>query len=336
MFTRREMPPHVLADMLGRLATALAAGIDLRRAWQAETGRVPAAWRGRMDRVGKALAAGAPLGEALAAAGDTFPPLVRGMAGVGDRTGREVDCLRDVADAVKRGVMFRRALARSIAGPAFQLAVAVAVVGFLILMAGMTNRDLLGIGLRGVGGLCIYLAGVAGTVVGGRFLLAAAAADWRRRGPVRRLVEIVPVVGPALRAAEAAAWCRAASLASAAGLDAGRVASLAAAVAPGLAVDTDRLEERLRAGDSLAEALDRTRRFPHRLLEMLAVGEATGTTAEVLDRLAGEYDVAAADGLAMAVRGIGLLVWAAVAALIGLLVVRIFADYLRAIRQAAG
>ena len=40
-----------------------------------------------------------------------------------------------------------------------------------------------------------------------------------------------------------------------AGLDAGRVASLAAAVAPGLAVDTDRLEERLRAGDSLAEAL---------------------------------------------------------------------------------
>jgi type II secretory pathway component PulF len=68
---------------------------------------------------------------------------------------------------------------------------------------------------------------------------------------------------------------------------------------------------------------------------MVAVGEATGTTAEVLDRLAGEYELAAADGLSIAIRGIGLLVWAAVAALIGLLVVRIFADYVAAIRQAA-
>lgn len=332
---RREMPPQILADMLARLATALAAGIDLRRAWQAETGRVPAAWRGRMEAVGKALAAGRPLGAALAAAGDTFPPLVRGMAGVGDRTGREVDCLRDVVAALRRDVTLRRALMRSLAGPAVQFVVALAVVGLLILVAGVTHRDLLGIGLRGLRGLCIYLAGVAGAAAAGRFLLAAAAADWRRRGPVRRIVAWVPVVGPALRAAEAAAWCRAASLASAAGLDAGRVAALAASVAPGLAVDTAALEERLRGGDSLAEALDRTRRFPHRLLEMVAVGEATGTTAEVLDRLAGEYDLAAADGLSAVIRGIRLLVWAAVAALIGLLVVRIFADYVAAIRQAA-
>ena len=329
------MPSPILADMLARLATALAAGIDLRRAWQGETGRVPAAWRGRMDAVGKALAAGRPLGDALAAAGDTFPPLVRGMAGVGDRTGREVECLRDVTDALRRGVQFRRGLRRSLAGPAFQFAVALAVVGFLILMAGMTHRDILGIGLRGVRGLCVYLAGVAGAVAVGRLLLAAAVADWRRRGPVRRVVEMVPVVGPALRAAEAAAWCRAASLASAAGLDAGRVASLGAAVAPGLAVDTAALEERLRAGDSLAEALDRTRRFPRRLLEMVAVGEATGTTAETLDRLADDYDRDAADGLKAAIHGIGFLVWAAVAALIGLLVVRIFSDYVAAIRQAA-
>ncbi|MFM9194359.1 MAG: hypothetical protein ACKOWG_01185, partial [Planctomycetia bacterium] len=34
-----EMPRAVVADMLGRLAVALAAGIDLRRAWQLETTR---------------------------------------------------------------------------------------------------------------------------------------------------------------------------------------------------------------------------------------------------------------------------------------------------------
>ena len=44
---RREMPRTLQADLLGRLATALAAGIDLRKAWHSEIGRVPARWRPR-------------------------------------------------------------------------------------------------------------------------------------------------------------------------------------------------------------------------------------------------------------------------------------------------
>jgi type II secretory pathway component PulF len=336
MFSRREMPPQILADMLGRLATALAAGIDLRRAWQSEVGRVPAAWRGRMTAVAEQLAAGKPLAAALSAAGDTFPPLVRGMAELGDRTGRDVDVLRELAETMRRLVRFRRALRQSLVGPAFQLAVALAVVALLILVAGFTRHDMLGLGLRGVPGLIAFAGIVAAVAAAARLLVWLAVADWRRRGPVRTLVSLVPVAGPALRAAEAAAWCRAASLAAGAGLDAGRVTALGAAVAPGLAVDAAALEERLRGGDTLAEALDRTRRFPHRLLEMLAVGEATGTTAEVLDRLAEAYDLEAADGLRLAIRGIGMLVWAAVAALVALIVVRVFSDYVRLIRQAAG
>lgn len=336
MFSRREMPSQILADVLGRLATALAAGIDLRRAWQSEVGRVPAAWRGRMQAVADALAAGKPLAAALAAAGDTFPPVVRGMAEVGDRTGRDVDILRELAETLRRTVRFRRGLRQSLFGPAFQLGMALGVVGLLILVAGFTRHDMLGLGLRGVPGLIMFGGILAGVVAAGWLVLSLAVADWRRRGPVRRIVSLVPVVGPAIKAAEAAAWCRAASLAAGAGLDAGRVTALGAAVAPGLAVDPEPLAARLRGGDTLAEALDRTRRFPHRLLEMLAVGEATGTTAEVLDRLAGEYDLEAADGLRATIRGIGMLVWAAVATLIALLVVRSFSDYVRLIRDAAG
>ena len=330
------MPPHVLADVLGRLATALAAGIELRRAWQSEVGRVPAAWRGRMQAVAAGLAAGTPLAAALAAAGDTFPPLVRGMAEVGDRTGRDVDVLRELAETLRRTVRFRRGLRQSLAGPALQLMLALGVVGLLILVAGFTRHDMLGLGLRGVRGLVTFGVVVVAVAAAAWLMFSLAFADWRRRGPVRRIVSLVPVVGPALEAAEAAAWCRAASLAAGAGLDAGRVTALGAAVAPGLAVDPEPLAARLRKGDTLAEALDRTRRFPHRLLEMLAVGEATGTTSEVLDRLAGEYDLEAADGLRATIRGIGMLVWAAVAALIALLVVRIFSDYVRMIRDAAG
>ncbi len=325
----------MVADMLGRLSVALAAGIDLRRAWQMESARVPVAWRPRMERVAKSLAAGNPLAESLAAAGDTFSPLVRGMVAVGDRTGHEAETLRELSAVLTRSVRTSRELRRSLAGPAFQLAVAIAVVGFLIFMAGMMS-DILRIGLRGTRGLIIYLAGVAGVALVGRLLVGQAVANWRRHGIVRMVVDRIPVIGPASRAAEAAAWCRAASLASGVGLEVGRLLELASSVAPGLAVDTEAVKDRLRAGATLALALDRTQRFPLRVLETIAVGEATGNTSEVLDRLAGQFDEEARAGFEAAARGAGFLVWAAVAGLITLIVFRIFSSYLGAIQNAAG
>ena len=326
----------MVADMLGRLSVALGAGIDLRRAWKMEIARIPAAWRPRMETVGKALAEGSPLAEALAAAGDTFSPLVRGMVAVGDRTGHEAETLRELSNALQRSIRTTRELRRSLAGPAFQLTVAIAVVGFLIFMAGMMPTDILRIGLRGARGLIVYLTSVAGVAVVGRLLFGQAVANWRRHGVVRLVVDRIPVIGTASRAAEAAAWCRAASLASGAGLDVGRLLALGSSVAPGLAVDTAAVEDRLRNGATLALALDQTRRFPVRVLEVIAVGEATGNTSEVLDRLTDQLDDEARDGFEAAAKGAGFLVWAAVAGLIVVIVFRIFQSYLGAIQNAAG
>lgn len=332
---RREMPRTLQADLLGRLATALAAGIDLRKAWHSEIGRVPARWRPRMELVARALDEGSPLAESLAAAGDTFPPLVRGMVAVGDRTGHEAETLRQLSDALARGVRAARELRRSLAGPLFQLVVAVAVVGFLIVMAGIMSHDVLGLGLRGLRGLAVFLAALAAVVAAAACIFRWGVASWRRHGVVRRVMDVVPLIGPASRAAEAAAWCRAAALASGAGLDAGRLVMLASTAAPGLAVDATVIEEDLRSGSSLAEALGGTRRFPRRLLEIVAVGETTGSTAESLDRVAGQFDDEARAGFEAAAKVAGFLVWAAVAALIAVLVVRIFSTYVGAI-QAAG
>jgi len=335
MFTSREMPPPLVAALLGRLAVTLAAGIDLRRAWEMEVQRLPAVWRPRLEPVTKSLAAGQPLAAALAAAGDTFSPLVRGMVAVGDQTGHESETLRELSGLLERSVRAGRQLRRSLAGPAVQLAVAVAVVGFLIFVAGMMPRDILGIGLRGGRGLMLYAAGIIGIAAAGRLIGGRAVANWRRHGVVRLIVDRMPLVGAASRAAEAAAWCRVASLASGTGLPVGRLLSLAASVAPGLAVDTTAVEERLRAGASLAEALDRSGRFSLRLLEVVAVGEMTGNTAEVLDRLAGQFDDEACAGFEAAAKGAGFLVAAAVAGLIVLIVFRIFSFYLGAIQNAA-
>ncbi len=341
MAVRTPLPAPLLADLLGRLATALAAGIDLRRAWASEAARAPARWRPALEMVGQALGRGDGLGAALGAAGAAFPPFVRGMVAVGAETGHEPETLRAVSETLRAAIKARRSLRQSLAQPAFQFAVAVAVVGILILLAGMLRDaagrpiDLLGSGLAGPTGLAWYLALLAAAATLAAGVLRLGLADWRAGGPVRRVVAIVPVIGPAVRAAEAAAWCRAAGLASGAGLSAGRLLELTALVAPGLAIDPHQFEETLRGGATLADALHATGRFPRVVVETVDVGELTGTTAEALDRLAGDLDDEARRGIAAAARAAGLLVWAGVAALIALVVFRIFSSYLGMIEDAA-
>lgn len=343
MSLRRPLPAADLADLLGRLGIALGAGIDLRRAWAGETARAPTRFRAAFAAVADALSRGAGLGESLAAAGQAFPPLVRGMVAVGDETGHEPEILREVSESVRAGLRTRRALRQSLAQPAFQLLVALGVVGALILVAGLLRDasgrpiDLLGSGLAGPRGLAWYLAGLVaiGAIIGAGWRFASA--EWRAGGRVTRtLAGLVPVVGPAVRAAEAAAWCRAAGLASGAGLPAGRLMRLTALVAPGLACDPEQAEEALRGGATLADVLHATGRFPRRLVEAVDVGELTGNTAEVLARLADDFDDEARRGIAAAARGAGFLAWALVAGLIGLVVFRIFSSYLGMLQDAAG
>ena len=109
--------------------------------------------------------------------------------------------------------------------------------------------DILGLGLKGTAGLVRYLTLLA--VLLGITLAAVplAARSWRDRGIVRRLAAWLPGIGPALVAAEAAAWCRAAAMAGHAGLNAGRLVELAAGAAPGLRISAAEIESRLRAGE---------------------------------------------------------------------------------------
>jgi type II secretory pathway component PulF len=339
--TRQPIPAAVLADLCGRLATVLAAGIDLRKAWAGESLRVPVRWRPAMQAVAEGLAAGEPLSDAVRRAGAAFPPLLIGMLTVGDRTGRDVEVLKETARVLDHAVRTARQLRSSLVWPVFQLIVALGVVGLLILVAGVMRTaeggaiDLLGIGLAGIRGLVIYLGIVAAVVtalfVGGRW----AVANWRAHGLVRSIMDWVPIMGPAARAAEAAAWCRAAGLAAGAGLDAGRLVDLASSVAPGLAVDRGWLEERLRHGDTLADALRVSGRFSDTLCEGVALGEQTGNTAEVLARLATGFDEQARAGLEAAARFCGGAVWTAVAVLIVMVIYRIFSFYVGMIQAAA-
>ena len=337
-----QMPTKLLAEILGRMALSLAAGIGVRRAWKGEVERVPRRWRGAMEAVGQALGAGESLSEAMTLAGETFPPLIRGMVSVGERTGHEAETLRELARMLDQVERTRRAFVGGLVWPGFQLAIAILVIGFLIWVAGGIRDeqhkpiDILGFGLVGSAGLAAYLSIVAFLAIAGVVAGRMAVASWRRSGIIRRVVSPLPVIGAAARAAEAAAWCRAASLASAAGLDAGTLVRLGATVAPGIPLDADRVARRLREGATLADTLRESGGFPPTLIEGVIAGELTGNTAEVLDRLARDYDEEARQKFEASAQVAGFVVWGLVAALIALVIFRIFSFYVGAIQALAG
>jgi general secretion pathway protein F len=337
-----RMPEALAAETLSRLSRALAAGIDVRRAWTSEAARVPPRWRAALAAGGRVLDAGGSLAEAARAAG-VFGPVVCGLIEVGDRTGRDAEVLADVATALAEAARLRRELAAGLVRPALQLLVALAAIGVLVAVAGSITdldgrrTDVLGVGLQGSAGLRVYLAAVAVAAVAGGIALAWGLRSWRAAGRCRRLARSMPMIGPALEAADAAAWCRGAALADQSGLDAGGLVAVASQAAPALAIAVEPVVERLRKGADLAEALaaGARGRLPPRVLEAVAVGQLTGTTAETLHRLAGQLAAEARSGFTLAVRAAGMLAWAAVAIVSTIVIVRFFAAYASLIQDAA-
>ena len=341
MLRTPRMPTRVLAELFGRLAIALGAGIDLRRAWASETTRVPARWRSAMEDVARGLAGGDGLAASLRDAAGAFPPLVCSLVEVGDRTGREPEIFRDLAASLVESDRATRQLRAALVKPALQLLAAAAAVGVLIVVSGSIGDldgrpvDILGLGLKGMPGLMRYLAMLALLLGAALIAMPLVVRSWRDHGIVRQLAVRLPVIGPALVAGEAAAWCRAAAMAGHAGLAPGSLVELAAGAAPGLRISAAEIESRLRAGATLDAALAACRQLPPRVIEAVGVGELTGTTPETLDRLAPQLDEEARAGVAAAVTLAGWAVWAAVALLIALVVVRFFTFYAGLI-EAAG
>jgi len=324
------LPLPLLADVLGRLAVALAAGVDVRKAVASEAARLPRRWRPVLEAAAVAVGEGEPLAAALGRTAGAVPADVLGMVAVGDRTGRDAETLRDVAAALGEAVAARRSLVAAVVPAALRLAVALGVIGLLILI----SLDMLGLGLTGLRGLVIYCLILSGLALTAALAIPRLFRSWQAHGVVRRLLSRLPLLGPAARAGEAARWCRAASLAAGAGLDAGGLVTLASQAAPGLTLDPHDIEERLRLGDTLAEALAASGRLPAEVIDAVGLGELSGTVAESLGRLVPEQLAAARRGYAAAVGVVGAAAWVAVAGLVVLLVFRVLGVYVGILEEA--
>lgn len=333
MFSAR-LSTNEAARLCHRWHLSLSAGVDLRRTLSRETEQSRGTQKDRLNIVRAAVDRGETLTDGLAAAGSYFPPLFRKLTEVGERTGHTAEIFGRLAEHYEHQLTLRRQFRSAIAWPAFQMAVALAVIGFLIWIMGWfqgrgQNIDFLGWGLAGTSGLLIYLSLLA-------LIFAVSFSVWRgfRVGaawvsPVKRLVAVLPGIGPPLATLALSRFTWNLHLALDAGMD----------LIPALGLSFDNCEasqlesarqpvlQSVAAGNSLHDAFRLSGRFPARFLDVVQVGEDSGQLVEALGRLSRQLEQESRSALAVLTQWLGYLIWLLVAAFLIMLIFRLASFY---------
>ncbi len=342
VFDFGRISTRALAQLARRLGTALEAGIDLRRVWTGEAARARGHARAVFGAIRDVLARGDSLSEALDGTGRYFPPLFRTLTRVGETTGHLPEVFQRLADHYDNQLRLRRLFLAAIAWPVAELAIAVVVIGLLILVVGIIGDsrgmhiDPLGLGLVGPRGLMIYLIVVAAAVASVAAVVQAARRGlvWTR--PIQRLLMRLPVLGGCLETLALArlTWSLHLMLDTQIDVREAVRASLESTHNARLTDRAGRMDDVLAAGSPIAEAFAAAGVFPAELVAGMAVGEESGRLVEALALLSRQYHDRARAALATLTTLAGMAVWAAIAAIIIALIFRLAMFYIGILNSA--
>ena len=304
-----------LALLTRQLATLIHAGLPLEEALSAVTAQsektavsnVLAAVRNRVTE-GHALAT------ALSAFPRAFPELFRATVAAGERSGHLGHVLEQLADYTEARQASRQKIQLALVYPMILMFASVAIVGFLLgyvvpdvvkifinsgqplppltqAMIAMSN------GLRRYGWLLLMLL-MAGT----------GAARWALRQPRLKLRWHVlqlnlPLVGPVLRAMEAARFASTLAILGKSAVPLVDALEISATVIANLAIRQRMLDvaRSVREGGTLARGLERSGDIPPMMLHLIASGERAGELDSLLARAAELQEKALAARIALVV-----------------------------------
>ncbi|WP_338648922.1 type II secretion system inner membrane protein GspF [Pseudomonas sp. ML2-2023-3] len=304
-----------LALLTRQLATLIHAGLPLEEALSAVTAQsektavsnVLAAVRNRVTE-GHALAT------ALSAFPRAFPELFRATVAAGERSGHLGHVLEQLADYTEARQASRQKIQLALVYPMILMFASVAIVGFLLgyvvpdvvkifinsgqplppltqAMIAMSN------GLRRYGWLLLMLL-MAGT----------GAARWALRQPRLKLRWHVlqlnlPLVGPVLRAMEAARFASTLAILGKSAVPLVDALEISATVIANLAIRQRMLDvaRSVREGGTLARGLERSGDIPPMMLHLIASGERAGELDSMLARAAEQQEKNLAARIALVV-----------------------------------
>ena len=324
----------ILATFCRSLGTMLHSGVNILKAFQVAGGqsRNPA-----LQQVSKQIIEDLRKGQGVALAMSEhqgrFPELMIDLISVAEQTGSMPEVLAALADHYDNLLRLRRTFIGAIAWPLFQLVAAVFIVAGLILILGLLptangNKpmDVLGLGLVGTSGAVMWLFLCFGSAFGLYLVYQVLSRGLRGRAIFHSAMLRLPVLGGCLRSFAMARFSWAFALTQQAGMPISPSldASLKATSNGSFAAAAPQVIGMVNGGEDLSTALGETGLFPREYLELVRVGEATGTVPETLERLSPQLEEQARRSLSMLTSTLAWIIWALVAVLIVFIVFRIF------------
>lgn len=326
------------------LSTMLQSGVMIHKAVATSSRRIGGPKCQRiLEEVAARLEAGDDLSTALERHGRYFPLLFVDMVHVAEHSGALPEVLVGLADHYENIIRLRRNFLASIAWPAIQLTAAIFIITLVIWLLGVIGEsrggepiDVLGWGLTGASGAATFFFGAWGTILGivGLWFLLTEVLGQQR--VLHSLLLQVPVIGHCLRSFAIARFSWAFYLTQQTGMPITRSieASLRATSNGAFIAATPLICGYLEEGEDLATALEASRLFPEDYLQMVHVGETSGTVPEMLHRMSPQFEEQARRSLSALATAVGWLVWLIVAGFIIFVIFSIVAWYLGMLNQA--
>lgn len=338
------LPLSTLATFCRSLSTMLHSGVNILKAFQVAGAK---SHHPRLQRVSAEivddLRKGTEVSTALENRGRAFPPLVIDLVRVADQTGALPEVLLGLADHYDNLIRLRRTFIGQITFPVIQFVAAILIIAGLIWLLGMiassnnsTPMDILGFGLVGTHGALTWLGGWAGTIVGGTILYFIVSNGLSGRAFIHSLLLKVPVVGGCLRSFAMARFSWAFALTQQAGmpirpsLESSLKATGNGAYVAAIPMVVGLVSE----GYELSVALKETGLFPRDYLELVRVGETSGTVPETLERLSPQLEEQARRSLSALTATLAWVIWGMVATMIVFFIFRIAMMYVNMLNNA--
>ncbi|MDA7978523.1 MAG: type II secretion system F family protein [Pirellulales bacterium] len=322
-----------MASFSRRMATSLSAGLDIHSVVEREAhSHAPRELRQQAQLISDDLRHnGATFGEAVLNTGSYFPPIFRELVQVGDETGHLPETLRRLADNFDTRIHMRRTMIAGCFWPLLQFVIALFVVSLIILIQGFlpsqtgAGIDLLGFGLSGMSGFCIYWAIVC-AMAAALYLVARAIMRgllWTR--PLQSLLLKIPVVGTFLESVAMSNLAWAMGLTFNTGLDVRRSIPLSLNATNNALYSeaAPEIADNAASGLSLYDSFRDARVFPGEFLDVLRAGEESGQIPEAMTNFSQRCQETAETLLKrLAIFG-GVMVWVLISMLILLVIFRL-------------
>ena len=295
-----------------------------------------------LRKVSTEISRGSDIATALRNQENAFPNLFIDMVAVAEQTGTLPEILTHLADHYDNNLRMKRMFLGLIALPMIQLVAAILVIAAVILILGMISSsqgentiDLLGLG-TGPAAAGVWLLSTLGTLFGLFVAYKVIVHSVSGRKALDPILMQIPVLGNCMRSFAISRFSWAFYLTQQSGMPINKSldASLRATTNGAFIAATSRICRMVNQGDDLSTALAATQLFPNDFIQMVRVGENTGTVPEALHRLSPQFEEQARRSLAVLAAALGWCVWAAVAVFIIFLIFRVVLSYVNMLDDA--